>query len=178
MPWCPKCKNEYREGIRVCADCGCELISDEEAADRVPVLFGEQEEIENLKRFLEYSHIASSRVDFAEDENVYELSVAMEDKEEALKLAQVFVLQEAERKAAEALEEDWQEPEEKKPKAPASVYESNEEKAKENKSSAIVLLVTGGAGLIFLILCSTGVLPFISGALYTESCALCFSFLL
>lgn len=26
MPWCPKCKNEYVEGITVCADCGCELV--------------------------------------------------------------------------------------------------------------------------------------------------------
>lgn len=26
MPWCPKCKNEYVEGIRVCADCGSELV--------------------------------------------------------------------------------------------------------------------------------------------------------
>ncbi len=26
MPWCPKCKNEYYEGIKVCADCGCELV--------------------------------------------------------------------------------------------------------------------------------------------------------
>ena len=24
--WCPKCKNEYREGITVCADCGSELV--------------------------------------------------------------------------------------------------------------------------------------------------------
>ena len=24
--WCPKCKYEYREGIKVCADCGCELV--------------------------------------------------------------------------------------------------------------------------------------------------------
>lgn len=26
MPWCPKCKNEYYEGIKVCADCGTELV--------------------------------------------------------------------------------------------------------------------------------------------------------
>lgn len=26
MPWCPKCKNEYVEGILVCADCGSELV--------------------------------------------------------------------------------------------------------------------------------------------------------
>ena len=29
MPWCPKCKTEYREGFAVCADCGSELVSEE-----------------------------------------------------------------------------------------------------------------------------------------------------
>lgn len=26
MPWCPNCKFEYKEGIKVCADCGAELV--------------------------------------------------------------------------------------------------------------------------------------------------------
>lgn len=29
MPWCPKCKTEYREGFTVCADCGSELVEEE-----------------------------------------------------------------------------------------------------------------------------------------------------
>lgn len=29
MPWCPKCKSEYREGYTVCADCGSPLVEDE-----------------------------------------------------------------------------------------------------------------------------------------------------
>lgn len=26
MMWCPKCKSEYREGYKVCRDCGSELV--------------------------------------------------------------------------------------------------------------------------------------------------------
>lgn len=33
MPWCPKCKNEYKEGIKTCSDCGCELVENEPAED-------------------------------------------------------------------------------------------------------------------------------------------------
>ncbi|MCM1187785.1 MAG: hypothetical protein NC541_00630 [bacterium] len=29
MPWCPKCKTEYREGFTVCADCGSELVKEQ-----------------------------------------------------------------------------------------------------------------------------------------------------
>ncbi len=32
MPWCPKCKNEYKEGISVCVDCNCELVEEEPIA--------------------------------------------------------------------------------------------------------------------------------------------------
>ena len=27
MPWCPKCRTEYREGFSQCADCGAELVN-------------------------------------------------------------------------------------------------------------------------------------------------------
>jgi len=29
MPWCPKCKTEYRDGFKICADCGSELVLNE-----------------------------------------------------------------------------------------------------------------------------------------------------
>lgn len=31
MPWCPKCKSEYRVGFTVCADCGSLLVETEPA---------------------------------------------------------------------------------------------------------------------------------------------------
>ena len=34
MPWCPKCRNEYVEGMTVCADCGCALVDSPEEFPR------------------------------------------------------------------------------------------------------------------------------------------------
>lgn len=40
MAWCPKCKNEYVEGIRVCADCGSELVEALPSETEEAVLYG------------------------------------------------------------------------------------------------------------------------------------------
>ena len=34
MPWCPKCKTEYRKGFTVCADCGSELGEEQPLEER------------------------------------------------------------------------------------------------------------------------------------------------
>lgn len=52
MPWCPKCLDEYREGILVCADCGSELVdelpttNEEEKTDDLLILEKAAEEFE------------------------------------------------------------------------------------------------------------------------------------
>ena len=56
MAWCPKCKNEYREGITVCPDCGETLVSEEELTDFTSVLFGEQDEMEKLSP-IDWNHV-------------------------------------------------------------------------------------------------------------------------
>lgn len=39
MPWCPKCKTEYREGFETCADCGETLtVQAQDAAIRLSAL--------------------------------------------------------------------------------------------------------------------------------------------
>lgn len=39
MPWCPKCKNEYVEGITTCVDCGVDLVEElpDEVDETLPV---------------------------------------------------------------------------------------------------------------------------------------------
>lgn len=39
MPWCPKCRNEYVEGMTTCVDCGVDLLDElpEEIEENMPV---------------------------------------------------------------------------------------------------------------------------------------------
>lgn len=39
MPWCPKCRNEYVEGMTTCAECGVDLLDElpEEMEENMPV---------------------------------------------------------------------------------------------------------------------------------------------
>lgn len=99
MPWCPKCKNEYVEGIKNCTDCGLELV----------------ESLEEEKQT-----------------DIWENPV-------------------------------WQEASDDIPQAPAAaafkgVYQSNTKKAEENRSSAYMLMIIGGIGLVIVILFLLGVI--------------------
>ena len=40
MAWCPKCRNEYVEGIQVCADCGSELVETLPSESEETILYG------------------------------------------------------------------------------------------------------------------------------------------
>ena len=183
---CPKCRNEYREGITICADCGCQLVAEEEIADRVPLTFGEEDVLVRLKEYLTYNGLQNMEIVYDEKEAVHELLINEKDKQRANKLGSVFMQQEnvrqaeeaaraqaeRERQAAENPQPQWfgmgsEEPKEEKAtqlqalqfKRSSGGYQNKAERAAENKSSAWTLLLVGGAGLIFLVLLLTGVLP-------------------
>ena len=103
MPWCPKCKTEYREGVTHCADCKTELV--EEFKD--VLLYNATEMLikvdaehgpftKKLQEFLEYSGIASVILNEESHIGVY---VAPEDFNKAKKLFKAFYSVELEREA-------------------------------------------------------------------------------
>lgn len=121
MPWCPKCKSEYRAGFEVCADCGCKLV-EEEPTD------------EKSKATVE--SWATSAVGLMMGEAPVE-EISEEEQEEIKRIAQA-----GNRKSTKA-----------------TSYKDYVERANENKSSATILIVLGGLGLVAVGLGAAGLLP-------------------
>lgn len=56
MPWCPICKNEYREGIKLCAECQVELVEHLEAEKEQNAGLEEQEKMARIHTMLAVGH--------------------------------------------------------------------------------------------------------------------------
>ena len=100
---CPKCRNEYRDGIAVCADCGCQLVTEKEIVNRVPLIFGSEAELTRLKEYLEYNGLKDMEIVYDEKEAVHELLIDEKHRQKAVKLGSVYMQQEQVRQAEEAV---------------------------------------------------------------------------
>ena len=160
MPWCPNCKNEYRKGITVCADCGALLVESLSAQNLVRLLsVDKQEAADKLAEFLKYEGISEVSVLPIQNEEV-EVAVPEEEKEEALRLARAFFTVEKEKELA-----GLKQLEEEKAEAARNVhtYVNAREKYQENRSAAYMFIGFGVAGLLFMILHTVGILSLFSG---------------
>lgn len=178
MAWCPKCKNEYRKGITVCADCGCELIDENQIKKQVPIIYGDEKHLDSLKKFLEYNDMEGVNVVFDEGQQVNLLLVNEEDKEKALKISKVFMEQRTKEEMRRQMMEnagmelppqkETQEEEENSERVsvPAGAYINSAQKAEDNRSSAWTLFLIGGIGMVVMILGIAGFLPFSVGNPY------------
>ena len=74
MPWCPKCKNEYQDGYKVCTDCGCELVEsmvDRSVMEDMVLCLLEEEDAKKCLDFLPFAKIDTAYISFEEDEDTY-----------------------------------------------------------------------------------------------------------
>lgn len=180
MPWCPKCKNEYREGVTVCADCGCELVEEEQFAHLSSVTFGDCEQLEELKKYLEFNKIQGVTIQFDEEDKVYELLVREEDRQKAVSMTRVFLKESLNREVETQQEETETDADNETGNSEteeaatgkteegrtAGLYLNSSTRAEENRSSAWTLLLVGVLGMVFVILGITGALPVNVGNTY------------
>lgn len=186
MPWCPKCKTEYREGITHCADCKTELVAEYKDAvlqNATELLVKVDTEHKGftakLHDFLEYSGITSVVLEEGEMLSVY---VTPEDFKQAKKCFKAFYSVETEmvmQQAAEAAfmkgeeyndyfgdddEEDDEEPSEASAQFSSVIHEystvttsSTEKEDSKYVSAASRYDDYRSSGFTFLILGSLGV---------------------
>lgn len=173
MPWCPKCKTEYRDDISVCTDCGIDLISYESMKEQkqlVVLVTGEQQEsMEKLFEFLKYSAIESAKMEYQESSATWTISVAEEELKESKKLYQGFYatelqLQEEVLKQEidkldkedlsdkEKIEYELLEKTKRLRTDPSDTYVPKEEKYKDLISTTFTFVAFGMLGLIFVLL--------------------------
>lgn len=164
MPWCPVCKNEYVDGIKMCADCNVELVDELEDGREKAVAFGTEDEMLRLNDFLQYNQVTSGKLEFDERDQVYELFVGMKDSKQAAKLTFIFAQEESLKKQQDSEQQDSEE-QDSKDAASAAVYENKRDKAENFKTSAYTLILVGVVGVIALILSVLKVISFQFGIL-------------
>lgn len=170
MKICPKCKNEYREGITHCADCHCELVEAESLEnERQIVAFAPFPVILKAKEYLEYCGYSDLELGEPDEKGMVYLYCQQKDYKKALQEANVFMQEEANKvmkaKMASMSEEEIEAAQKERVAQvpPSNVYQNFETKAYENKSSAICFLVMGAIGVAIVALSWFGMLPFTIG---------------
>lgn len=138
MPWCPKCRNEYREGFTICPDCNIQLV-DELQEEEEYVLLYQTEEEEILKKITEY--LDESNVTYKTDKkkallydsdekvDVYEINVP----KKALKEAQKALLSIAAEYESENGEEEIYHG--------STVYVDSKTKSSDYRSSGVMFII-------------------------------------
>ncbi len=168
MPWCPVCKNEYREGYTHCNDCDVDLVDSLEEGPRA-LIAGAEYDMNRMAELLQAKDVECF-VRPGQRKDEFELYVTEEHAERATAYLQSYVQammqqQEKERRAAMSMDVDAEDgvdtetPEEQQAPERAALYEDKNNKAEDAKSSAIALLLVGGLGLVFIVLLMLDYLP-------------------
>lgn len=157
MPWCPKCKNEYKEGITVCSDCGCTLI--EELGNEIIAYYGTEEEVDSLLDYLE-----SKGFDFAykiyDNKNaVYELMMQESMIDSVRDTMKEYINKLKENASLTPDYSNFYEESEDDTPTVLKRYKKPSERAVEYKSGFQTMVLVGVVGLVALVLIDLGIIP-------------------
>ena len=144
MPWCPKCKMEYKESVTICPDCGIELVK-QLVEDKILLPVAD----------LEDEQAANRLVEFLATEQLKKCVHAF------LQVEQEANVKSNSNEVLEALEATKKEIE----NTSSSPYIKRAEKSKDLKSSAITFISFSIIGIIFVILNIVGVFSYLNNLL-------------
>lgn len=93
--WCPKCRNEYIDGVSTCVDCGCELVEElpvEIDKDAPQVIGSVTDEAVGNKfiRFFRFSGLQTCGLIPREENDGFDLVVSYPELERALEIIRGF----------------------------------------------------------------------------------------
>lgn len=160
MPFCPKCKNEYRKGFTECHECKIPLVESLDEADEIQIKpkrvfdvndersyefldqYKEDDEEEEVSEIVSYSDLTFSEKQFQKNEE--------EDDDDLEVVAPISEQMMRQRQIAEAIRKQ-------------SSYVDKKQKIEDYKSSGCVLTLVGGVGLVALVLLYLGIIPGFSG---------------
>lgn len=158
MPWCPVCKNEYKEGYEVCSDCGAKLVDSLEDII-VPVYFADEEKIDGIIDFLTANNLYAVKRQSqnnepadSEDADIESFDVCTKQAlvKDVVKAIGVYLSQFADEEDEDAKEDVSQF---------TPRYEDTQKRAEDYKSGSLVLIFVGIIGAIALVLINLGIIP-------------------
>ena len=166
MPFCPKCRVEYREGFTMCSDCKIPLVGSlnkldlNDVSDDTYSAFADSESISDV---IGVNEDDFNTVDVSLDSLEYQgdtiKEVDNDKKSEPNKSEKKPEKNENQEALNMVVTEEEHENIMRKFSAPSKEYVSKEEKAKENFSTGIMLIVMGVLGCVFIALLMLGFLP-------------------
>lgn len=122
------------------------------------VIFGEEKIVTELAEMLKEKGLTTAKVSFDEKDNVYDLVVSKEERQNALIHIQTF-LKEKEETMLKNMSEEEKKERQKKAMEASGVYQKQADKAADAKSSGMSLLIVGIIGLVLIVLYLLGFIP-------------------
>lgn len=154
MAWCPKCKNEYVEGITECKKCHCKLVESLIRQEDI-IAKGAPIQLQSLADLLVQKDISSARVQYDEGDEIHYLLVDPKEREAA-----AVIIKEIARMENQMRYQQMRSAGNGRASGSSELYQNKREQAQEVRSSVFALLIVGFVGLILDILCIFNIITF------------------
>ena len=89
MPWCPICKNEYREGFTTCAECKVELVANYEDIP-VAIYSGVEQVAQLMVQYLKKENYEDASMSYDKNKETYHVYVKSENERSAKRALKDF----------------------------------------------------------------------------------------